>query len=123
MQLKIYFHKSVILLFLLRMPKIRNPDPYPEKRLIKSSGSQQLEDIIDSIVRKIESEENDMNDIKTINQIKATKNRDLTALEQHRLSELKESTKILQYYQCQLKYYQRYIFHFIIKDSCRRCRE
>ena len=40
------------------MPKIRNPDPYPEKRLIK--GNQQLQEIIDSIVKKIEATEKDI---------------------------------------------------------------
>lgn len=89
------------------MPKIRNPDPYPEKRLIKSTGNNQLQEIIDSIVKKIEATEKDMQECDRLKNIKPTLGREMVAYERNKLSELSESTKILQYYKCQLRYYIR----------------
>lgn len=88
------------------MPKIRNPDPYPEKRLIKS-GTKYLADIIDSIVQKIEATEKDMLECDRLKNVKKTEGRDLAVFEQIKLQKLTEATKILQYYKCQLKYYHR----------------
>ena len=90
-----------------RMPKIRNPDPYPEKRLTKNAGTKQLADIIDSIVQKITATEKDLQECDRLLNIKVTHNRDLVSLEKNKLGQLKESTKILQYYKCQLNYYYR----------------
>jgi len=87
------------------MPKIRNPDPYPEKRLIK--GNQQLQEIIDSIVKKIEATEKDIQECDRLRNIKPTLGREMVAYEKNKLAELLESTKILQYYKCQLGYYIR----------------
>ena len=89
------------------MPKIRNPDPYPQKRLTKNSGTDQLADIIDSIVEKINATEKDMQECDRLKNIIHTHGRNLVSSEQIKLRDLREATKILEYYKCQLKYYNR----------------